>query len=419
VPPPSTTYLIVLPWDVLPWDPRSAGGVNEVVRNLLRCIQKDGTWRPALLASSWDCRRPVALDGEPVLTVRSRLRNPLRLVGSVDGFFKALATTPRELHRLAGILTRHRVAVVNLHYATPAVWSFILVRSLLRRRFRLLLSFHGLDVDEIRNASRRERWLWARALAASDAVACCSEALARDLAELEPGARGRIAVVHNGIDPRTTFEDVAPAALPEALAGRDYVACVATYERKKGLDVLLRAFARLAGELPGVDLVLVGREESEHAAVEGLVDALGLRERVHLLTDVPHPVTLRILRAARALALPSRREPFGLVLLEAGVFGVPIVATRVGGIPEVVADGETGRLVPPDDDRALAEALARALRDDAESRRMADAMRERVLKHFSWDAAFAKYRALALGEPLDAARPLASAPAAAARPPGG
>lgn len=385
------TYLIVLPWDVLPWDPRSAGGVNEVVRNLLRCVAADRTWRPGLLASTWDARRPATVDGGPVLTIRSRLRHP-------SGGLLSLLSLPRTLQRLGVLLAQHRVEVVNVHYAHPYVRSFLLLRRLLRRRFRLLVSFHGLDVQAIADASPRERRAWSRALASCDALVCCSEALGRELALVLPSAAGRVAVVHNGIDPRTTLEDVAPASLPPVLAGRRYVACVATFEHKKGLDVLVRAFARLCAELPDVDLAIVGREEREHAAIEALVDRLGLRARVHLLTDVPHPVALRIIQGARAFVLPSRREPFGLVLLEAGVFGVPIVASAVGGIPEVVLDGETGRLVPPDDEVALADAMALTLREPDSSRRLAEAMRERVVKHFSWDAAFAKYRALARGE---------------------
>ena len=398
--PAPPTYLIVLPWDVLPWDPRSAGGVNEVARNLLRSIAEDGTWRPGLLVSSWTHRRPLVTDGEPAVTIRARLRNPLRRLGSAGGLLRSLVTTPRTLQRLAGILSRHRVEVVNLHYASATIWGFILLRRVLRRRFRLLLSFHGLDVQAIRDAAPWERRTWRRALAACDALVCCSEALARELALALPELRGRVTVVHNGIDPASTYEDVGPAPLPAALAGRRYLACVATFEHKKGLDVLVRAFARIAAAEPETDLAIVGREEVEHAAIEALVDRLGLARRVQLLTDVPHPVALRIIQSARAFVLPSRREPFGIVLLEAGLFGVPIVATSVGGIPEVVLDGETGRLVAPDDEVALAEAIARTLRDEDESRRRAGAMRERVLKHFSSGAAFAKYRALALGTPI-------------------
>ena len=403
-----STYLIVLPWDVLPWNPRSAGGVSEVVRNLLRCVSADGTWRPGLLVSSWVDPRPSIMDGEPVLTVRSRLWGPAR-PGSAFGFLRSVARAPLGLQRLDRVLSRERVAVVNLHYASSCLWAFVLLRRLARRRFRLVVSFHGLDVQAIRDATAGERRAWRRALLACDALVCCSEALAREVVETLPALRARVAVIHNGIDPHVTFQEVEHAALPAPLAGRCYVACVATFEHKKGLDVLVHAFARLAGSLADTDLVIVGREEAEHAAIEALVEQLGLRDRVHLLTDVPHPVALRIIQSARVFALPSRREPFGLVLLEAGVFGVPIVATSVGGVPEVVLDGETGRLVPPDDEGALADAIERTLRDTAESARLAQAMCERVRKHFSWDEAFAKYRAVALGEALAvgaAGRPL-------------
>jgi glycosyltransferase involved in cell wall biosynthesis len=390
--PADSAYLIVLPWE-----PNYPGGVNEVVHNLLRCIGGDGTWRPALLVSSWEHRRPVTLEETPVPTIMARLQNPFWHFDSFSAIVKSALMTPRSLQRLGEILARHRVAIVNLHYANSNVWSFILLRSLLRRRFRLILSFHGMDVETIRNASPLGRRAWTRALAACDAVVCCSHALARELTSIEPQLGNRVAVIHNGIDERSVLAEVAPAALPVRLGARPYIACVATFEQKKGIDVLVRAFARLAAAFPDTDLVLAGRTKGEHTRIEALIAELGLTGRVQMLIDVPHPVALRIIGQARAFVLPSRREPFGIVLLEAGLLGTPLVATAVGGVSEVIIDGETGRLVPADDAGALAEAIRAALTDEAGSRRMAQAMRERVRTQFSWEAAFAKYRALADG----------------------
>jgi glycosyltransferase involved in cell wall biosynthesis len=386
---PAPSFLVVLPWEL-----DRVGGVNQVARDLLRRLERDGTWRPALLVSSWHHREPqIAHDGARI-TIRARLgaagwgalKRPL-----------AMARMLRSLHRLDRILARQRVEVVNLHYPNSYVWSFIWLRRL-GRRFRLILSFHGMDLEAIRRATPLERRGWERALARCDAVVCCSAFLARELSELAPGARDRVVVIHNGIDPEATLREMDAASAPPP-GDRPYVACVATFESKKGLDVLVRAFARVAAALADTDLVIVGREESEHAEIERLVEGAGLAGRVHLFTDVPHAAALRIIRSARALVLPSRREPFGLVLLEAGLLGVPIVASSVGGIPEVVLEGQTGRLVPPEDERALADAIAAAVRERDESRRLGDAMRERVLKQFSWDAAFEKYRAVALGQP--------------------
>ncbi len=385
-------YLIVLPWELT-----YAGGVNEVVRNLLRCLSADRTWNPALLVSSWAHRRPAVEQDDGLVTIRTRLQNPVWHLGSVVKMLKAAVAMPRSLRHLYTILSRHRVDIVNLQYVNPDVWNFIVLRPLLRPRFRLILSFHGMDIEGIRNCSPVGRWLWRRALARCDGLVCCSHALARELEQVEPAVRGRLTVIHNGIDPRAVSDELATASLPDALEARRYLACVATFDHKKGLDVLVKAFRRLAAALPGMDLVLAGRSNGEEPAIRSLVEQLDLRNRVHLMTDMPHAVTLRIIANARAFVLASRREPFGIVLLEAGLLGIPIVATSVGGIREVVRDGQTGRLVPAEDEAALAQAISETLRDDISSRRMAEAMRARVLAEFSWDAAFSKYRALALG----------------------
>jgi glycosyltransferase involved in cell wall biosynthesis len=106
------------------------------------------------------------------------------------------------------------------------------------------------------------------------------------------------------------------------------------------------------------------------------------------------------LERARVLCLPSRSESFGVALLEAGAYGLPVVASRVGGIPEIVTDGETGLLVPPEDPAALSDALERVLSDPERARRLGDNLRRRVVADFSWTRAYQDYRAL-LRTPTD------------------
>ena len=89
--------------------------------------------------------------------------------------------------------------------------------------------------------------------------------------------------------------------------------------------------------------------------------------------------------------LPSRQEPFGIVLLEAGLCKLPVVATKVGGIPEIITDGETGWLVPPGDPTALADAMRAALSFTEQSEKVARRLHARVMKQFSWKVAYRKY----------------------------
>ncbi|HYA10652.1 MAG TPA: glycosyltransferase family 4 protein [Thermoplasmata archaeon] len=155
----------------------------------------------------------------------------------------------------------------------------------------------------------------------------------------------------------------------------------------KGLLPLLEAFAPLARRDPLATLVLLGEDGGMARQVDVKARALGVSERVRRIGHVPDD---RLLAAAyhdaRALVLPSDYEAFGLVLLEAMGQGTPVIASRVGGIPEIVDDGRTGLLVPPGAPGALGEAIARLWDDPELGRRMGEAGRTTVVPRYTWEA---------------------------------
>ena len=199
---------------------------------------------------------------------------------------------------------------------------------------------------------------------------------------LEDGmARDRTAVIPNGIDPdRTAAGDatqlraslgIEPAALVVTAAG--------SLIERKGLDVAIRAMALLRKQ-HSAHLLIVG-EGPRRAALEELADATGGRSWVHFLGEREHVGA--VFRDATDVALlASREEAFGLVLAEAGLFGVPAVASRVGGIPDVIVDGESGLLVPPEDPPALARALERLTLPE-ERRRLGQEAKRLVFARFT------------------------------------
>ena len=101
------------------------------------------------------------------------------------------------------------------------------------------------------------------------------------------------------------------------------------------------------------------------------------------------------LERAKAFCLPSRAEPFGIALLEAGAYRLPVVASRVGGIPEIVIHGESGLLVQPDDVDGLAAALDRVMADPDAARGLGERLHRRVANDFPWKRAYEQYRTLA------------------------
>lgn len=207
-----------------------------------------------------------------------------------------------------------------------------------------------------------------------DAFAASAPPIAVELRALGAAAE-RIRVIANAID-ADAIRAAGQKPLPEGFpAEGPVVACVARLETVKGVEHLVRAMA----DVPRVTLALAGVGSLE-APLRSLAAALGLGDRVRFLGWVPDAVP--VLRAATVVALPSLAEGLPLVALEAMALGRPVVATAVGGTPEAVEDGVTGRLVPPADPAALAAALRALLDDPAKAAALGAAGRRRVDERF-------------------------------------
>lgn len=188
----------------------------------------------------------------------------------------------------------------------------------------------------------------------------------------------KVVTVHYGMDaPPAAWS--APARLPLAEDARLLVA-VCRLDRQKGLDVAVQALAQVRERHPTTVLAVLG-EGPERAALTALAHELGIGGALLLPGRVGDVAA--VLRAAELLVHPARWEGFGLALLEAMLCARPVVASRVSSIPEIVADGETGLLVPPDDATALAAAVGRLLDDPAFASRLGAAGAERARAEFS------------------------------------
>jgi rhamnosyl/mannosyltransferase len=165
-----------------------------------------------------------------------------------------------------------------------------------------------------------------------------------------------------------------------------FVLFVGRLASNKGLLDLAEAFGSLARSDRSAQLVVVGEDGGQRGLLVAKVRELGLSERVHLLGHVDEDTLLSAAyREARVTVLPSEYEAFGLVLLESLAAGTPVVASRVGGIPEVVEDGKAGLLVPPKSPPALAEAIRRVWEDRDLARRLGEYGRDQVVPRFRWD----------------------------------
>ena len=238
-------------------------------------------------------------------------------------------------------------------------------------------------------------WAERVSLGSAAAVVAVSDGMRGDVLSVYPEiSPERVRVIRNGIDTTQYAPDASTSVLLELGIDltRPYVIFVGRITRQKGVPVLLRAAAALD---PSAQLVLcAGAADTAELGAEVSSLVAGLQESrsgvIWIPEMLPKRSIIQLLTHALVFVCPSVYEPLGIVNLEAMACSTAVVASRVGGIPEVVEGSVTGLLVPPDDPASLADALNVLLRDPGRAAAMGRAGRERAVSEFSWDAVAAQ-----------------------------
>jgi starch synthase len=242
-------------------------------------------------------------------------------------------------------------------------------------------------------------WVERTAVLGADAVIAVSQGMRGDVLATYPDVEpDRVHVIHNGIDTDAwrPSDDTTALKARGVDPDRPYVVFVGRITRQKGVPDLLAA-ARAFD--PSIGLVLCAgaadTEELGRDVAEAVADLQSSRESVVWIEEMlPRDVLQQVLTHATVFVCPSVYEPLGIVNLEAMACGTAVVATRVGGIPEVVIDGVTGLLVPPSDPNALAAAVNDLVADPERARAMGEQGRSRVEHEFTWTAVAERTAAL-------------------------
>jgi glycosyltransferase involved in cell wall biosynthesis len=188
--------------------------------------------------------------------------------------------------------------------------------------------------------------------------------------------RAKCIVQHFGL------EDSFARLAPQPAAGRPLrLACPGRLDSSKGQDVLIQALPELIGRFPGLEVRFLGDGPQKEKLVE-LAARLGVTGACRFTGEVPHEQVLRELSQCMAAVVPSRSESFGLVNIEALSLGTPVVASNVGGIPEIIRDGTDGYLVPPGDSSAMQTRLGQLLANADLRARVGRNARDRFLSTF-------------------------------------
>ena len=292
------------------------------------------------------------------------------------------------LARFLGLLLSGRVGLVHVHSASDASFlrKAVFIAVALAARRPVIFHLHGggfLDFYRHRCGPLR-RLLVRFLLDRVDHIVTLSEEWARRIAGIT--ANPRVSVIPNMVDMRA-FR----AAPPRQGEGPELL-FLGRLEATKGVDELLQAAARLRARFPLLRLVIAGA--GDVCAVEARAGALGIGDALELPGWVVGERKQALLGRASVFVLPSHVENMPVSVLEAMAAGLPVVATTVGAIPEMVEDGVTGLLVPPRDAEALAGAIETLLSDPQRRRRMGEAGRARAQRHYSVDRVMPRLEAI-------------------------
>lgn len=303
----------------------------------------------------------------------------------------------RSQWRMARTLLRHadRLNDATLYIPEPGpVLAMLLLQYFdTIRPARLMLTFHGSEIHRL--ASRRLlRWSTNHLLARTDRISVVSEYARHLLEQRFPAAAAKVVVTPGALRPDLRLNQSAPVSLP---GRRTVILTVARLNPRKGqLEVIHALKALPAAQRAQVEYWLVGSHGKENYDRILKQAAASADFPVKFLGDIPDEHLGEVYAQADIFAMTSLQhrhsvEGFGLVYLEAGAHGLPIVAHAIGGVPEAVIHDETGLLVAPGDATALTAAFARLLADPALRRRLGEAGRARALARTWHDSALSLF----------------------------
>ena len=352
------------------------GGVEEACRHLALEYQRRGHGAHIITT-----RHPQDLPAQETVEGVDVWRFPFEMPRARPaGMVRFVRQFPFDLSALTRLLRTLQTDIIHVQCVGPN--GFYALWAARATGLPLVVTTQGertMDAGRLYQKSVAANWTLRRLLRRADCVTACSRQTlddAKEFAGFPLDAKSR--PVYNGIA-LEEFDGAPPYAHP-----RPFILGIGRVVPQKGFDLLIDAYARLQQRLPDApDLVIAG-DGPERPRLQAQADALGLNSRIHLIGRADRPLAVSLFRGCTAFVLPSRQEPQGIVSLEAMACAKPVVAARVGGVPEIVLDGETGLLFPGGDAGALADSLQSLLSDPERAEALGRKGRARAEDHFTW-----------------------------------
>jgi len=328
--------------------------------------------------------------------------HPSRLVGYDERvYFHKVVTgdyplfqqyTPYSLSlsvKIREVADQYDLDLVHVHYAIPHATSAFLAKEMLKpARLRTMTTLHGTDITLV-GVMPSYYEITRFSIDKSDAVTAVSSFL-REETIREFRTERPIEVIHNFVD-TVQFNVTGDPTVRKRLSpdGEKVLMHVSNFRKVKNLPVIIKVFAEVKKFIP-TRLVLVG-DGPERESTERYAEELGVGDSVFFLGD--QECVSDLLPAADVFLLPSQHESFGLSALEAMSCGVPVVGSRIGGLPEVIAHEETGYLCDPNDVPCMVAIVLGLLKNEELRRGIGRAARERAVREFNRDLIVARYLA--------------------------
>jgi 1,4-alpha-glucan branching enzyme len=356
------------------------GGVEICVKNLCRELQKKGH-NVEIVTSRLPRKLPQreTIDGVVVNRLPFRLAssNPLSIL-------KFIIRASECIVKMLIIVRNKKIDIINLHYISDnAIYALMLSYV---KRISLITNIHGSDIEHDSVRGKMYEWVVRRTLERSAKVIFNSNyMLLKTMENFNVSIDRKSVVIGNGVD-------ISEADILEKSkeAPSPFILGIGRLVQYKGFDILIRSFASVLGRYPDIKLVLAG-DGPERRNLEILIRNLGIEESVLLYGFRDRKDIQQLLVSCKFLVVPSRREPFGIVILEAMAAQKAVIAMEVGGVPDLVKQGENGILIKSHDPHDLAAAMTYLL----EHPEIADALGKRgrstVIDRFEWKIIADKY----------------------------
>ncbi len=348
------------------------GGVEEALYNLVKEYRRLGH-SVNIITSKWpkDLKKREVIDGIEVERIDFVMPN-LSIKGMINFIFKF----PKSFYKFRKNIVSKRPDILHIQCAGPNGFYALLFRYLYR--VPLIVTVHGADVQQIPYESRVMKWTLKMLFKKANFVTACSKSLiSNDVKNFISTDGKRITAISNGIN----LEEFN--VKEKYLHNRPYIFSIGRFVYKKGFDILIKAFSRVLYKFKNLDLIIAGNGPEIENYIR-LVKKLGIENRVHLIGYADRKKTIKLFNGCEFFILPSRIEPQGIVNLEAMAASKAIIATSVGGVPEIVINGFNGLLISPEEPDELAGKIDYLLKNKEIRQKLGENGRKLVEENFAW-----------------------------------